>query len=332
MPKKSSQPRKQAKKATKKAAKKSAKTAQSVVNPMEQMMLEKLGGDHAALAEMKSALSELMDAVDLAGGPEALGAIDWSAMPGGIDDEDRLYDANELVYDAQDAPTLKKRIKLAREALDTHPECADAWLILAHSLDLSAAEYECYVMRAINAGRVIIGDDFDDFRGEFWGFMETRPFMRGLAALGEFYFTEGNLSAAIDTWEEMLELNPNDNQGVRDSLGAAYLMVEDLDAARALLDRYPQDMAAWLYGNALELFLRHGAGKKADAALKKALKNNPHCAEFFTGAYQLPDEMPGMYSPGSLQEAEILAQHTQALWLGNQEAVSWLKRVRGKSS
>ncbi len=299
---------------------------------MDQLMLEKLGGDHAALAEMKSALNELMDAVDLAGGPEALTAIDWSNVPGDIGDEDRLFDANELVYAAQNAPTVKKRIKLAREAIDTHPECADAWLILARSLELTATEYEWYVIRAINAGRVIIGDDFDDFRGEFWGFIETRPFMRGMAALGDFYFAESKQLAAIEIWEEMLELNPNDNQGIRDYLGAAYLMVEDLDAARALLDRYPQELAAWLYGNALELFLRHGAGKKADAALKKALKNNPHCAEFFTGARQLPSEMPGMYAPGSLQEAEILAHHAQALWLGNQDAVSWLKRVCGKSS
>ncbi|OYV99191.1 MAG: hypothetical protein B7X11_05545, partial [Acidobacteria bacterium 37-65-4] len=58
--------------------------------------------------------------------------------------------------------------------------------------------------------------------------------------------------AAIDVWQEMLRLNPNDNQGVRYALFFALLPQRRHDALAALVERYEDDLdITWRYGRAV---------------------------------------------------------------------------------
>ena len=72
---------------------------------------------------------------------------------------------------------------------------------------------------------------------------------------------------AIHVYERMLQLNPNDNQGVRDPLLGLYLTAGDLKGAGALLNKYENDaLANFAWGRVLERFLSDDhAGAKAAA-------------------------------------------------------------------
>ena len=48
--------------------------------------------------------------------------------------------------------------------------------------------------------------------GHFWGFLETRPYMRARAGLAGTLLKLGDVDGALSHYRDMLKLNPNDNQ------------------------------------------------------------------------------------------------------------------------
>jgi hypothetical protein len=74
------------------------------------------------------------------------------------------------------------RTKRARQALAISEDCADAWVLLADEASTPDAALERYE-RGVRAGAAAIGDQFDSLRGEFWGHLGTRPYMRARLGL-----------------------------------------------------------------------------------------------------------------------------------------------------
>lgn len=162
-----------------------------------------------------------------------------------------LERAQELAYDAMEA-NGRLRIKRARQALALSAECADAWVILAEEAPTPEAALEC-CERGVLAGAAAIGADrFDPFRGEFWEHLETRPYMRARLGLAQALRGLGRDDEAFSHYRALLELNPDDNQGVRYLLLVALLHRGMNDEAGALLSKYEDDpQALWWYGRLL---------------------------------------------------------------------------------
>jgi tetratricopeptide (TPR) repeat protein len=98
-------------------------------------------------------------------------------------------------------------------------------------------------------------EGFEEYAGHFWGFLETRPYMRARAGLAIALMKLGEEDAAIDHFRAMLELNPNDNQGVRYLLLGCLLRRDDAAAVKKLLAAYEDEWSAyWLYTRALVAF------------------------------------------------------------------------------
>jgi tetratricopeptide (TPR) repeat protein len=49
-----------------------------------------------------------------------------------------------------------------------------------------------------------------------WSNVDNRPFMRAYHALGLSFMKRGDYEKSLIIWERLLQLNPNDNQGIRD--------------------------------------------------------------------------------------------------------------------
>src|SRR5436190_1083977 len=80
----------------------------------------------------------------------------------------------------------------------------------------------------------------------------------------------GRRQEAIEHYADLLRLNPGDNQGVRYILLKALLETGDQERVKALLDSYPEDIAAvWMYGVALVAFREQGDTRSTRAALTK---------------------------------------------------------------
>jgi tetratricopeptide (TPR) repeat protein len=238
---------------------------------------------------------------------------------------DALERAQELAFDASDAEG-RLQIKLVRQALAISPDCADAWMVLADSAstpELALAHCE----RAVAAGARAIGPErFAALAGEFWGLLETRPYMSARLALAQTLRSLGRDDEAIGHYRELLALNPNDNQGVRYLLLVALLDRNQNDEAGALLDEYAGDIQAlWLYARMLWRFRTVGDTPRTRDALDGALQSNPHAVKFLLNPDSIPFERPPHIALGSNDEGAYVAEMLGDAFEVTAGAVSWLQ-------
>ncbi len=246
----------------------------------------------------------------------------------------RLKEAQNIVYDAWDAMCMYERIFLAKKALDISDLCADAWVILAEeSGDL--AERIDFLKHGVVAGKNAIeldlgSDAFTEHAGFFWGILETRPYMRALEGLSQCIWRAGEREKSLALVRHMLELNPNDNQGMRFFLVSKLFALDDLSEAEKLLKFHEEPYCSeWCWNMALLLFRKEGASSRANKAINKALEENPFVPKFLT---QLPEDLPARYTPSSPEEAIVYASHNAENWSNTKGALSWAeKKAKGVS-
>jgi tetratricopeptide (TPR) repeat protein len=251
-----------------------------------------------------------------------------SGTPLASSPETPLDQAQDIMYQAWDTRSRTQRIKLAKQALAISADCADAYVMLAEESARNPEEALDFYRQGVEAGERAIGDEFEDLVEHFWGVIETRPYMRARAGLADALWTLGERKQAIGHMQEMLRLNPNDNQGMRYILINWLLETAQENEVDELLKRYPGDYSAtWLYSQALHLFRRSGAGKQANAQLAEAVKYNSHVPVFLLMRKPFPSQMPGYYSPGDENEALDYVLGARSAWVQTDGALMWLREV-----
>jgi tetratricopeptide (TPR) repeat protein len=235
--------------------------------------------------------------------------------------------AQTIMYDAWEQTSPAARIARARKALKVSPLCADAYALLAEESAKSLPEARDLFAKGVEAGELAIGPEkFEEYRGHFWGFMETRPYMRARAGLANVLAKLGETPAAIGHYRDMLTLNPGDNQGIRYELLALLMQSDDPVPVNALLDEYPNDWSPyWLYTRLLLAF-RAGEQEEPRVAdwIKDAVSQNAHVPGMLSGATR-PAALNGEYiTVGGADEATHYVVQCGVAWQRTPGAVAWL--------
>jgi len=240
--------------------------------------------------------------------------------------DETLFEAQDLIYEAFEARG-PHRAALARQALTISPDCADAYLLLAEETASSAEEARELLEQGVAAGERALGPQpFDEDVGYFWGILETRPYMRARAALATTLWALGRREEAVEHHRELLRLNPNDNQGLRDLQAEWLLWLELYEELDALFAAYDEDAAAALvYSKALAAFRRDGATAEAEQLLDVAREANPYVVAYLTGRNDLPKRLPDYAGFGDESEAVDYAAGAAALWASVPGALTWLE-------
>lgn len=170
--------------------------------------------------------------------------LDAASKNGGND----LDEAQELMYEAWETPQKQRRISLAKQALAISTDCADAFVLLGREDAKTPEEAIAYYREGVNAGERALGKKaFKEDVGYFWGLLETRPYMRARHHLALALWKAGAHEEAINHYQDMLRLNPGDNQGVRYLLLTNLLfMGKDKEAAK-LHKAYDDGLADWAW-------------------------------------------------------------------------------------
>lgn len=244
-----------------------------------------------------------------------------------------LEQAQDVMYRAWETPNRAQRVKLARQALDISPDCADAYVLLAEENAKTPAEARAFYEQGVKAGERALGkEDFEEMVGHFWGVLETRPYMRARLGLAQALWALGERQQASDHMHEMLRLNPGDNQGVRYLLANLLLHMGDDTALEKLLGQYPDDWSAnWKYTAALLAFRKEGKSEQANVLLQEAIQCNRFVPPFLLGRKKPPKQMPAFISPG--QESEAIDYMVDAIipWQQTPGACDWLKEILAES-
>jgi tetratricopeptide (TPR) repeat protein len=234
--------------------------------------------------------------------------------------------AQDLLYSAWDEPNPKKRIQVAQQALELYPDSADAYNILAENAAHSLKETAYFYKQGMLAGERDLGEAFfKEHQGHFWGFVPTRPYMRAKKGYAETCSLMENQSEAIKHYIELLELNPNDNQGVRELLLIAYLELNEWKKCAALIKQYDEDhSASFNYSRVLIEYGLHGMSAKLGLLLKEAIQQNTHVLKYLLGKKKIPRQMPEYIGYGDDSEAIVYAHINHHLWQSRPELLRWL--------
>ena len=232
--------------------------------------------------------------------------------------------AQDLMYRAFEARG-RRRIQLARKALELSADCADAYVMLAeasYAPETARALYD----QGVAAGERVLGPDvFAQEAGHFWGLVSTRPYMRARLGLAQSLEDLDRREEAIEHYRELLRLNPGDNQGVCYAFLAALVLAGRDAETAALLEQFGDEPTAlWRYGRALAVFRREGDSRAARACLRTALRTNRHVPQFLTDEADWPGPQPAAYAPGSREEAVICDSELGEAWRATTEAIRWL--------
>jgi tetratricopeptide (TPR) repeat protein len=211
----------------------------------------------------------------------------------GEDAGSRLREAQDLIYQAFESPDSEERVRLARQALEICPDCADAYVLLAEHAPSRKEALELYE-KGVAAGERALGErTFREQAGHFWGLLETRPYMRAREGLAQALWAAGRREEAVRHLQDLLRLNPNDNQGLRYLLAEWLLHLDQDEDLGRLLQQYEQDgSATWAYTRALLAFRQGGETPEARKLLKEARKTNKHVPAYLLGQKPLPPQQP----------------------------------------
>lgn len=242
--------------------------------------------------------------------------------------------AQHLAYEAYLAEGDEEADRLISDALALDAECVDALVYRTMSTALESNDPQQFVLNLqalperlrdiIEIAERRLGPEyFEEWRGEFWN-LPSRPYMRALRQYGRVLDDLGRLDEARPVFEKMLGLNPNDNQGVRDSLLCLYLEKKDLPGARRLFDSYSNECSAvFSFGRVLERLLSNDR-PSARRLLKVARGENPFVEECLLDPELLPTDTPAFYQPGDFDEAVYCATIQLDAWEALPEALDWL--------
>ncbi|MGC9451677.1 MAG: tetratricopeptide repeat protein [Oceanipulchritudo sp.] len=246
--------------------------------------------------------------------------------------EGKIRKSQELAYDAMEAPSLEEHVDLLDAALELDPHNVDALLMLLDCSSIEGAERIEILRHIVAVGEKRLGKKaFREMVPHFWGILETRPYMRALAELAEELRESGQVDEAIKEYTAMVNLNHNDNQGVRYHLLPCLLAQGKLEEAQALMKLYENDSSVvFMWGAVLERYL---AGDEAGAQvqLKQARESNPHVEIYLKGHRRIPRNLPEYYSMGTKEEAVSYAEPLLMAWSRYPEAQNWLIGQAGKS-
>ena len=260
--------------------------------------------------------------------PRAMEAF-MSAISG-READDAMAETQQVMYDAWNQTSSRVRVALAHKALAISPLCADAYVLLAEEEAKSVDEALEYYRKGVEVAEQALGTKgFKEYAGHFWGFLETRPYMRARAGLAATLYALGEVDAAISNYQDMLTLNPNDNQGIRYVLARCLMRKGDTDALKKLLKQFDEDGSAlWLYTRALLAFRENEPSDKRGAELvKKAWKANSHIPAILVGTKKAKPSPNGYVTMGGEDEAAHYAEEWGFDWLTTPGAVDWLTRI-----
>lgn len=162
-----------------------------------------------------------------------------------------------------------------------------------------------------------------------WQILENRELLMLLLHRAIFIERNKGALASIPYYEEILNLNPNDNQGIRTILSTLYLKTKREEKVLKLRKQYPDDLTQEVVlGYALAL-IKLGEWKKAGDHL---MAHFPDCKHSIKELLKTTHTTPKGYDPhrisvGGKDEAYLYWENQGNLWQATKGALEFLKNI-----
>ncbi len=233
--------------------------------------------------------------------------------------------SEDLVYEAYESSPGEGK-KLVQKALKLDPDNIRALNYMADREENIEEAIKLYKQSMSIAERKLGPEYFNKNKGHFWGLHETRPYMTAKLNYANCLNSSGKIEESIHEYKELLELNPNDNQGIRYILSGLLLHTENYGEYLKLYKSYKEKSTFWLFNYALYLFIKKGDSKESNKALQDANKCNKYVIKIMTQQIQMNLEPPSHYSPGQEDEAVCYLMDNFSIWMKHKDSIFWLMK------
>ena len=217
--------------------------------------------------------------------------------------------ADDYLELAEHADSMEEALRYAKKALKLEPDNLDAEVLAAALSTKDHFDRLKKLEKVVEHGNQLMrqaGYFDEEYIGEFWGFHQTRPYMRLRQAYADMLIDVCMFDAAVCECEDMLRLSENDNIGARYTLMHLYALLGAEEKALKLLEKYDEEGAMMLLPLSVIYYKKKNL-TEALKYLKKIVKKNPDMKKFLRiAAVQgnpLPKNfMPSYYRPFTIDE------------------------------
>lgn len=225
---------------------------------------------------------------------------------------------------------LRRSESIFRKLIAEYPEHIDAYHHLGLTLEQVGRTDDAFHTweQAVTTAFNFFPPHFSIQRDRLqWGFVENRPFLRLYQAYGLQLVKRGATEEGLEVFENLLSLNPNDNQGARASAVGCYFELKQPEGVLSVCKQYPDDaMEHLVYGRALALF-QLGKLKQSGSALDLAIKSFPLIAtELLKTNHGKPKAADERHvTLGSQEQAYLYWEEQGKHWTKTPGAVDFVK-------
>jgi tetratricopeptide (TPR) repeat protein len=211
------------------------------------------------------------------------------------------------------------------DALELDPECIMGYEYLGNLQPLPQLAIPYYAY-GVQIGREKYKQDIEESKGEVWYVHHLRPFLRCLNNYANCLYALGSFDKSLATYKESLELNTNDNMGVRYVFGA-YLLAQNKLTEFEKLDKdfEYEDSTMCSFNRVLYSFLKTGESDETLKFLTEAKSKNKFVIGILTSKSP-KDNRSKPYAMGSKEEAHYYASIAYGVWQELNGAVEFLKK------
>jgi tetratricopeptide (TPR) repeat protein len=213
-----------------------------------------------------------------------------------------------------------------------YPEFIDAHDTLAHAYACEGKRDKAYSTwdAATKLGLDLFPADFYLGRDRLiWGYTDNRPFLGAYFNLGLEHFRRGLIGEAVCVFQNILYLNPTDNQAARLFVVRCFLRLRRPHDVLSFCKLYDDDANPdLLYGQVLA-FYQLGRKKEAAAALAEAVEYRPLVAAELTRKTRLRpnDSHPRSITMGGADEAIEYWRAAGEFWTQTRGAIAFVRRA-----
>jgi SEC-C motif len=159
-----------------------------------------------------------------------------------------------------------------------------------------------------------------------WVIAGNRPALRGLMRTFQWRIARNETEPAWATAELLLELNRDDNHGLRFMMMNEYLRGGCDEKALALAEQYPDDIAPETRFGAVLALVRLQRMQEAEHALRTARSDLPKTAQYLLPArIRRPRLVQGRIEVGGDDQAWLYRDEMRTVWQQTPGALEWLR-------
>jgi tetratricopeptide (TPR) repeat protein len=242
--------------------------------------------------------------------------------------QDQPFDSHEIWHAAGETYWC--------DFLRAHPECFDSLDVLddlataiARHPQADAPGLDDLLLGPVLARNEAILARALETRGKVtlpWVIASNRPALRGLMRALQWHLARNERPRALSTAELLLNLNPDDNHGVRFMLMNEYLRAGSDAKALALAEAYPNDLAPETRFGAVLALVRLDRLQEAERALINARSDLPKTAQYLVPArIRRPRILHDRIEVGGDDQAWLYRDEMRAVWQQTPGALEWLR-------